>query len=80
MLIDANSAAAMIVEEFGFRTTPDELSRLARLGQGPCYRTLDGKKRLYRPEDVRRWAAGRLGPPIATRDQPLLTHHSRGLQ
>lgn len=70
MYIDASSAAALVVEEFGIRVDADELGRLARAGFGPPYRKLDGRKRVYRSDDVRAWARSRLGPLVVTRDLP----------
>lgn len=77
MYLDANDAAALVREEFGIRLTADELARLARAGYGPAYRRLDGRRRLYRPGDVREWVSSRLGPLVNTRDQTAPTHHFR---
>ena len=77
MYLDANDAAALVREEFGFGLTADELARLARNGYGPSYRRLDGRRRLYQPSDIRQWARGRLGPVVPTRDMPIATHNTR---
>ncbi len=77
MFLDTNDAANLIAEEFGISVTSDELARLARLGFGPAYRKLDGRKRLYRADDLRAWAASRLGPVVPTRDMPMPTHSFR---
>jgi hypothetical protein len=55
-------AAEYVRENWGFPCSPQTLAKLAVVGGGPVFRKA-GRYPLYRPDDLDRWAAAKVGEP-----------------
>jgi hypothetical protein len=60
--------AAHFLTAKGFKTSTATLNRFAWSGGGPAYRKY-GKRASYAPDDLIRWAEGRLSPPVTSTTQ-----------
>jgi hypothetical protein len=58
----ARKGASAFLNERGYPTTPNTLTKLASTGGGPIYR-LFGNRALYEDDDLLAWAESKLSAP-----------------
>lgn len=56
-------AALYVTGRYGFPCSRQWLAKLAVVGGGPVFRKA-GRYPIYMPEDLDRWAQGRIGPAL----------------
>ena len=74
-LLRRRAASEYLLETHGLERAPSTLAKLAVIGGGPLFRRI-GRVPLYAPEDLDRWVALKLSPPMRSTSEALTLNAS----